>query len=454
MSAEPAGAGPPEGRPLRLLVVAYYFPPSGGAGVQRVLKWTKHLPAHGVRPTVLTVEAGAYPQLDPTLWADVPAGVAVHRTRSLDPFGAYARLTGRTRAEAVRARTDAMAVDTGGGGEAAIERVAEWVRANAFVPDARVGWVPFAVARGLRLIRRAAGRGEPFDALLTSGPPHSTHLTAWALRRLTGTPWVADFRDPWTDIHYYAELPRSAAARRLDEVLERGVLRAADAAVTVSPSWARLLGAKVGRAVEVIPNGFDPEDFGEAPAAVGERFELVHVGSLYASRNPEALWQALAALRAEDGIPNLRVRLVGRVGEEVIAAAGRHGLEEVVAVEPYVPHAEAVRWMQRATALLLTTEPQRHEAGHVTGKLYEYLAAGRPVLALGDPSGDAAALLRETGGGRTFARDDAGGVARWLAEAYQRCERGAALAGASPEAVAPYARPAQAAALAALLRRL
>jgi glycosyltransferase involved in cell wall biosynthesis len=437
---------------VRLLVLAYYFPPAGGAGVQRVLKWVKYLPEHGVWPEVVTVREGAYPELDPSLSAEVPEGVGVHRTLALDPFGVYGRLTGRSRAEAVSARTDDV-----GRAEAWPERLARALRANAFIPDARVGWVPFAVGAALRLARQ-----EPFDAVLTSGPPHSVHLAGYAVHRLARLPWLADFRDPWTDIHYYDALPRTLPARRLDARLEGAVLRTASGVTTVSPSWADLLARKSGRPVEVVPNGFDPADFEQAggegswreasasgaAAPGGEVFTLAHVGSLYDARDPRALWQALAAL----ALPDVRVRVVGRVGEGVLASAARYGVS--VEVVPYVPHAEAVAEMGAATLLVLSTEPHAGEAGHVTGKAYEYVASGRPVIGLGDPSGDAAALLAETGAGRMFARDDAAGVAGYLRELHALWQAGTPLGGADALAAAPYSRRRQAGRLADLLRTL
>jgi glycosyltransferase involved in cell wall biosynthesis len=431
----------------RLLVVSYYFPPSGGAGVQRVLKWVKYLRDFGVEPVVLAVEAGAYPKTDPTLAQDVPKGVAVHRTRSLDPFGAYARLTGRTRQQAVAETSGHVGADASGA-----ERFAQWVRANVFVPDARVGWVPFAVQRGLRLLRR-----EPFDAVLTSGPPHSVHLTGWALHARTGIPWVADFRDPWTDINYYDELPRTAAAHAADRWLERGVLERATRVVTVSPGWRGLLLSKVDRApgdFAVIHNGYDVEDFGPGQEPPEDRFTLVYVGSLYGSRNPDVLWRSLAALRARGEIPHLRLRLVGRIGADVLTALEGYGLDAITEHVPYVPHDEAVREMQRATLLFLTIESYRQERGNLTGKIYEYLAAGRPVLALGPVAGDAADLLENTGAGQMLDRADAGGVAEYLQVSYAAWECGEMQQGASSEAAAPYSRRVQAGKLAALIETL
>ena len=431
----------------RLLVVAYYFPPSGGAGVQRVLKWVKYLRDFDVEPTVLTVEAGAYPKTDATLAQDVPEGVAVHRTRALDPFGAYARLTGRSRQQAVAETSGHLGAEASGA-----ERFARWVRANVFVPDARVGWVPFAVRRGLQLLRD--GR---FDAVLTSGPPHSVHLTGWALHAQTGTPWVADFRDPWTDINYYDELPRTAASFAADRWLERSVLERATRVVTVSPGWRDLLLSKVSRDpadFAVIHNGFDPDDFGAGEEPPADRFTLVYVGSLYGSRNPEALWEALAALRAQGEVPKLRLRLVGRIGADVLETLKSYGLDAITEHVPYVPHDEAVREMQRATLLLLTVESYRHERGNLTGKVYEYLAAGRPILGLGPVEGDAADLLRETEAGRMLAREDARGVAAYVRMLYGEWERGETPLGASRAAAAPYSRRAETAELATLVASL
>jgi glycosyltransferase involved in cell wall biosynthesis len=428
----------------RVLVVTYYFPPAGGPAVQRVLKTVKYLRGYGYEPTVLTVADGAYPQRDPSLAADVPAGVAVHRTGSFDPFGVYARVTGKPKAEAVPVGSI--------GGERPVERLARWLRANVFLPDARVGWAPFAVREALRL-----HRARPFDAVLTSGPPHSAHLIGRALKRRTGVPWVADFRDPWTGINYYEELPMTEAARRLDRRLERSVLREADRVVTVSPSWAEGLAALAGRndGVLVVHNGYDEEDFEGVPrgpeAVARDRFVLAYVGSMYATRNPTTLWAVLTGLRAAGEVERLRVRLVGGVGEDVRTALTAAGLDRVTEVAAYVPHDEAVRAMTAAALLLLVVDPCATERGILTGKLYEYLASGRPVLALGPPEGDAARLLAETAGGRLFARDDVEGIAAFVREHYAAWAEGEPRPGADPAAVASYARRAEAGQIAAVL---
>jgi len=420
----------------RVLLLSYYFPPAGGPGVQRALKFVKYLPEVGWTPTVLTVRKGAFPAHDRSLADDVPTEATVHRTPSLDPHWFYARLTGRSDDE-----VNVGSVE--GQEETWMETVARWIRANFFLPDARVGWVPFAVWRGCRLIAEAN-----VDAILTTGPPHSTHLAGAALQALTAVPWVADFRDPWTDINYYDELPHTRWARRLDAALERMVLRRARAVTTVSPTWRNLLVQKTDRsatdAVTVVQNGFDVDDLspgGAAPAT--DAFEVTHVGSLYASRNPTGLWRALRRLRDEGAVPALRIRLVGTVDPNVREALAAQGLMDVTEIIPYVPHDEAVAYMRRAGLLLLSIEAFPQDEGMITGKIYEYLAAGRPVVGVGPPDGDAAALLRKTDGGRLFGRDDGLGLAQYIRTHYEAWAADTPRCGASSEALDPYRRRTQ-----------
>ena len=415
--------------------------------MQRVLKFVKYLAQSGWKPTVLTVREGSYPEYDASLAQEVPADVAVIRTRSWDPYRWYARLTGRSDEDSVA--VGSVKRDGANWKEA----IAQWVRANIFLPDARVGWVPFGALRGRQLLA-----AESFDAIVTSGPPHSVHLIGLVLHRLTGVPWTADFRDPWTDINYYQELPHTPLARIIDAALERAVLRNASAVATVSPSWRDLLARKAATSAQkfaVVQNGFDREDFAREEEVVvsEERFVLTYVGSLYASRNPTALWRALALLRDRGAVPDLRLRLVGSVDPGICREISAVGLDAITECVSYVAHERATRYMQEAALLLLVIESFPHDAGMITGKLYEYLAAGRPVLGIGPPSGDASTLLQQTDAGQLFARDDAEGIARFIEAQYAAWEEGSPVSGALLEAIDPYSRRAQAERLAALLDR-
>ena len=429
----------------RVLVITYYFPPSGGPGVQRVLKFVKYLRDFGYEPTVLTVKEGAYPQYDTELVTDIPVGVAVHRTRSLDPFGVYARLTGRSKKDAVMVGT----VRREGG---LVERLASWVRANLFLPDARVGWVPFAVREGIRLHRE-----QRFDVVFTSGPPHSVHLIGRKLKRRAGIPWVADFRDLWSDTNFYDELPLTAAARRRDKRFEQSVLTRSDWVTTVSPAWKEVLLGKSGRAeneITVVYNGFDESDFTTYSGSSKHKsdvFTLAHVGSLYETRDPKALWAALQQLRRKGEVEHLRVRLVGTTGQNIREAILYHGLGDVVEFVDYVSHSEAVHIMCEAAALLLIIEPFQNDAGMITGKLYEYVASGSPVLAIGPLGGDAANLLDETNAGRLFAREEVQAISDFLLDQYERWVSGEPTKRSRPSSISRYTRSRQTGQLADVL---
>lgn len=371
-----------------VLILTYYWPPSGGPGVQRVLKFSRYLRDFGWAPTVLTVRNGAYPNLDPTLASEIPDSVSVHRTSSWDPYSLYARWLGKERAETV-------SVGFLDGDEDCLKkRLARWVRANVFLPDARVGWVPF----GIREHRRMNGSRD-VDAVLSSGPPHSTHLIARSLRRRLKVPWIADFRDPWTDVTYCDRLPATRLARKLDESLEKTVLADADLVTTVSPSWQDLLAQKSATPIELIRNGFDPTDLRNVEPCRTDAFVITYVGNFSPARNPVGLWKVLADLRGR--LPELRLRIVGNVDRGVLTSLTSQRLGSLLERIPYVPHREALAYMKGGTLLLLTLNRSDGPefAGHVPAKLYEYLATGRPVLGIGGTQTDAARLLSDTGGG-------------------------------------------------------
>ena len=404
----------------RVLVISYYFPPSGGPGVQRVLKFVKYLPASGWHPTVLTVapEHAAYPDLDLTLSHEIPEEVRVERTRSWDPYAVYARLQGKAKGETVGVGfvKEGNTISRG-------QRLARWVRANVFLPDARVGWLPFARRAAKRLFRE-----ERFDMVFTSGPPHSTHLVGRFLKRRYGLAWVADMRDPWTDISYYKNLPHALPALRFDARLERSVLATADAVISVSDGVGRGLHTKATlHRYETIPNGFDATDIPDvAEARANDSFVIAHVGTLSGLQHAPGFVEALARLTKADPAwgERLEVRFVGHVDGVVLAAFEEAGLREAVTVVPYVPHAEAIRHMRAADMLMVSVQRVEHNEGVTPAKMFEYLFLGTPVLGLAPLDGDLARILRETRGGRTFEHEDTDGIAAFLADQAARKARG------------------------------
>lgn len=394
------------------------MPPAGGPAVQRILQFVEHLSEANWAVEVLTVKEGAYPNRDPSLLEAIPEAVPVHRTLSFDPLALYARLKGN-------GNGSLPAGSLGSGANSLLERVARWIRANVFIPDARIGWWPFAVVRGRRLL----GSGR-FDALVTSGAPHSVHLIGRTLHR-SGLPWIADLHDPWTDISYYDEFPHTSWARKLDAHFERSVLAEASAVTTVSPSWAELFATKAENQYAVVENGFDARAFAHVDEPLADDFVLAHVGKLYASRNPTAVWAALASLREEGRIPRLRVHLTGTVDPVVRRAIRRYELEAIVTIDDFVPHEEAIQRMARSALLLLVIERFAQADGMITSKLYEYLASGRPVLGVGPAGGDADALLRKRDAGEVVDWSDARRAEAFIAEHYEAWTSGQPRSGAA-----------------------
>jgi glycosyltransferase involved in cell wall biosynthesis len=369
----------------RVLIISYYWPPNGGAGVYRWLKMSKYLPEHGWQPVVYTPANPEMAAEDPGLLKDVGAAVEVIKHPITEPFSLYKRFTGRRQDERVQT---AFLSERGSGGWK--EDLALWVRSNFFVPDARVWWVRPSVRHLTAYLQR-----HPVDAIVSTGPPHSMHLIAQAVKRATGTPWLADFRDPWTDIDYYGQLKLSKWADRRHHRMERAVLQEADAVVTVSWSWAQDLARIGGRPVEVITNGYDRADVPTPPEPVDERWSLVHVGSMSATRDLPGLWKGIAAQMEHDAELRERfaLRFIGPVDHSVVESATAAGLGEHIERAGRLSHAEAMRAMQRARALLLPINDTPNSQGILPGKLYEYLSVGRPIVAVGPAQGDVARVL-------------------------------------------------------------
>ena len=385
----------PETRPLRLLIITYYWPPSGGAGVQRCLKFVKHLAEFGVEPTVITVDPAraTYPVRDESLLADVPAGVRVIRTDTAEPFGSYQKLTGR-------------AVPHGGfaneGRPGLLQKVSRFVRGNLFLPDPRRGWNRYA----LTAVERLLAAGEQFDAVLTSSPPHSTQLIGLELKERHGLRWLADLRDPWTDIYYTKDLHRTAPAAWLDRHYERQVLTQADVVLTTSPATRRLFLSKnpalPATKFEVLPNGYDEADFTAASAPPAGCLRITHTGTITEAYRIENLLRAVAeGQRRHPAVP-LRLRFVGQVSAGLRAQIGAAGLATATEFIPFVPHAESVAYLLESSVLLMAIPDVANNAGILPGKIFEYLAAGKPVLCVGPAGADADAILRECGAGQAL----------------------------------------------------
>lgn len=376
----------------RVLVIAYYFPPSGGPGVQRVLKHVKYLPEFGWEPVVLTVREGEFPARDPSLLEEIPEGIHVERTPILEPYSLYRLLTRR------KTPIDIHVLTTTSRHHSFAERLAQWIRATFFIPDARIGWLLTAVPAGKRLIRRFG-----ISALYSSSPPYTCSLIARQLKRWSGLPWIAGFRDPWTG---FLTTPRRWwLPAAIDRLLEHSVFAEAD---LVEYAWEGIAEDALRKYPELpptkfvyIPNGFDPADYPNPTQQRNERFTITYSGSLYGRRNPAVLLQALEIL-ARQGVlspTDICLRIVGRCGEEVVETLRRSPFFASVELIPYVPHRQSLQYVVSADLLLLVVDEAEDSHAIVPGKVFEYLGSGKPILAIAPHSSAVERLLHETGSG-------------------------------------------------------
>jgi glycosyltransferase involved in cell wall biosynthesis len=370
----------------RVLIITYYWPPNGGAGVQRWLKMAKYLPKHGWQPVVYTPENPEIITPDEALAKEVPPEAEIIKRPISEPYTFYKRLTGRKADDKVH-----LGFLNEGKKKSWREDLAVWVRGNAFIPDARVWWVKPSVKFLTGYLEK-----HPVDAIVSTGPPHSMHLIALGLKkRFPKLRWIADWRDPWTNIDFYHQLKLTAWADRKHHRLEREVLTCADVNVAIGWTMAEEMKALGSRNTEVIGNGYDPDDVPSPPVPVDEEYSLVHVGNMTATRDIPRLWPVLTELcrvDAEFG-KRFKLRFVGPVDHGVLASIERAGLIEKVERIGSVDHARAMHEMQRARVLLLSVNDTANAKGVLTSKVFEYLAVGRPILAFGPKDGDVARVL-------------------------------------------------------------
>ena len=394
----------------RVLIITYYWPPSGGSGVQRWLKMSKYLPENGWQPVIYTAEDAEYPVEDSSLEQDVASEAEIIRRPIVEPYTFYKRFLGMKKGEKVKAGFINEGVKKSGWKES----LSVWLRGNLFIPDARCWWIKPSVRYLSRYLKE-----HPVDAMISTGPPHSMHLIAKALHKKFNIPWVADFRDPWTDIDFYKDLKLTRCADRKHHRLEHQVLTEATKVVTVGWDCAKGLKSHGAKYVTVITNGFDEtfvETHGRASLQEHQQehetlpFTMSHIGIVGANRNPETFWSAVADLVEtfpETSLkPSIKIRLIGQVDNSVIKSIKRNNIEKYIEIIPYIPHNQVIAEQKKSDVLLLFVNNTPNAKGILTGKIFEYMASGRPILCIGPEDGDSARILNETQTGITIDFND------------------------------------------------
>ncbi|NNK87788.1 MAG: glycosyl transferase family 1 [Flavobacteriaceae bacterium] len=380
----------------RALIIAYYWPPAGGPGVQRWLKFVKYLPQFQIKPYVYIPENPSYPIIDKALIEEVSEEVAIVRFPIKEPYRLASSVSSG------QSDTISKGIIPSEKKQSIRQRLLLFIRGNFFIPDARKQWVKPSVSFLSEYII-----ANEISTIITTGPPHSLHLIGLGLKKeRPGIRWIADFRDPWTTIGYHKKLKLTPFARKKHKQLEKQVLNSADQLITTSFITKTHFEELTSKPVTVITNGYD--DISVEALKLDSRFSISHIGTLLNDRNPEILWQVLQEIVYEDTTfrSSLQINLIGSVGREVIESLERHRLTQFLNLKGYVSHDEAVRSQRQSQLLLLVEIDSEETQAIIPGKLFEYMASNRPILALGPRGSDVEQLVKETNTGRYHHYDE------------------------------------------------
>ena len=375
----------------KVLIIAYYFPPAGGPGVQRWLKFVKYLPEFGIQPVVYVPENPSYPIIDEDLVREISDKVIVIKKPIIEPY-ALASFFSKNKTKKI-----SSGIIPSKDKQSKLERLLLWIRGNLFIPDARVLWVKPSVTFLKKYIV-----DQRIDTIITTGPPHSLHLIGLKLSQQLPIRWIADFRDPWITIGYHHQLKLTASSIRKHEALELKVLNTADAVLVTSKSTRLEFIRKTTKPIFVITNGYDVEQISQQ--TLDEKFSLAHIGSLLSERNPIVLWQCLAELVRENRsfAQHLELKLIGTVSAEIIETIKSYDLDNFLTLTGYVSHHEALIQQRKSQLLLLIEINSKNTISIIPGKLFEYMASGRPIVAIGPLGSDFSEIIGETNTGVFF----------------------------------------------------
>jgi glycosyltransferase involved in cell wall biosynthesis len=381
-------------KPKKLLIITYYWPPSGGPGVQRWLKFVKYLPDFNVQPIVYVPENPTYPIIDNGLQSEVWDNAIILKNKIVEPYG-LASFFGKNKTKKI-----SSGIIPNQKKQSFLEKTLLWVRGNLFIPDARFLWVKPSVTYLKKYIQV-----NDIDTIITSGPPHSLHLIGLQLKKELNIKWLADFRDPWTTIGYHKALKLSSYAEKKHKALEKEVLNSADTIIVTSKTTKTEFQVITTRPIEVITNGYDIEHVEKQP--LDNKFSLAHIGSFLSERNPKILWQALQELVTENETfkNDFQLKLIGATSKEVLDTISEFNLTDYVLNLGYVSHQEAIEHQRKSQVLLLIEINSDETKSIIPGKLFEYMISERPIIAIGPEGSDFAEIITSTNTGVFFTYD-------------------------------------------------
>ena len=396
----------------RVLIIAYYWPPAGGPGVQRWLFFVKYFREFGIEPVVYIPENATYPLQDESFLKEISAAIEIISQPIKEPYR-FAKWFSKKKTAQMSSGIIAKK------NLSPIEKLLLYIRGNFFIPDARIGWVKPSVAYLKKYLLE-----NPVETVVTTGPPHSLHLIGLQLKKECKLSWVADFRDPWTTIHYHESLRLSASSRRKHKQLEASVLQQADAVTVTSATTKKQFELITPKTVHLVTNGFEPK--AEITAKLDAKFSLAHIGSLLAERNPIVLWEVVSELAAEvEGFrEDVEITLAGVVGDSILRSLSSFGLTANIRNLGYVSHDEAVQLQHNAQILLLLEIDSLETKVIIPGKLFEYLSAQRPIIALGPEGSDVKEIITTTESGYYFNPSQKNQLKEQLLTYYRKFQQG------------------------------
>jgi len=375
----------------KALIICYYWPPAGGPGVQRWLKFVKYLREFNIEPIVYVPENPHYPIVDSSLIEEIPEGITILKKPIYEPY-ALAGLFSKSQTQQI-----SSGIIKNNSKQSILQRLFLFIRGNLFIPDARKWWVKPSVSYLMSYIK-----SNGIDLLITTGPPHSLHLIGRQLKRKTGLPWIADFRDPWTTIGYHKKLKLTKRSSAKHKKLELEVLSSADHILVTSTTTKKDFKEITNTPISCITNGFDT--IKKSGSVLDKKFTLAHIGSLLEDRNPKILWQSLKELSDElpDFSKDLSIELTGKVSASIISDIESYRLTNNLSLPGYVTHNEAIQRQNSAQLLLLIEIDSYDTQAIIPGKLFEYMASGRPIIGIGPRESDVIEILKTTQSGNYF----------------------------------------------------
>lgn len=402
----------------KILIITYYWPPAGGPGVQRWLKFAKYLPEFGIEPIIYTPENPSYPIIDESLLNEISPDLKIVKTKIWEPYQFAEKLNPKSKQYKAGQFEKSEK-------QSFLTKLSVFIRGNFFIPDARQYWVEPSV----KFLRKYLKENQ-IETIITTGPPHSLHLIGYKLKELyPEIKWLADFRDPWTQISYHSELKLTSFAQKSHEILERKVLKNADCVIATSFTDAenyKKLGA--GR-VEVLTNGFEETDFSienarhpELVEGQNSKFKITYSGGLEFARNPLDIWKALDKLvqENEEFASEFELEFIGNLSQEVENSIDENNLSNYLIKKGYVSHKESIELIKNSDLLLLTNFPDEKSKGIIPGKIFEYMATGNPILAIGPSGGDVEKILEETESGSYFTHTQKDKVKSFILSEYKK----------------------------------